>query len=161
MQGPPSARSHGVPDYYQMSRPDIQMPTLGGQNIGPNNVLFMPAPNQTSPGQISGMTPRTLAYSSLPSTLESAPGGIEVSSSRNKPQCWDHGCNGRQFSTFSNLLRHQREKSGTAAKSRCPHCNTEFTRTTARNGHMYGGKCKGMPDMSRRSSSGGDENPEK
>lgn len=43
--------------------------------------------------------------------------GVRILSSRPKPQCWDHGCNGRQFSTFSNLLRHQREKSGTAAKS--------------------------------------------
>ena len=52
-----------------------------------------------------------------------------------KPQCWEHGCNGREFSTFSNLLRHQREKSGPAAKSYCPKCCAEFTRTTARNGH--------------------------
>ncbi|KAA6413380.1 MAG: hypothetical protein FRX48_03126 [Lasallia pustulata] len=61
---------------------------------------------------------------------------------RPKPQCWDHGCNGRQFSTFSNLLRHQREKSGTASKSTCPRCGAEFTRTTARNGHMQHEKCK-------------------
>ena len=62
-----------------------------------------------------------------------------------KPQCWDHGCNGRQFSTFSNLLRHQREKSGTATKSYCPRCGAEFTRTTARNGHMAHEKCKPRP----------------
>ena len=61
---------------------------------------------------------------------------------RAKPQCFDHGCNGREFSTFSNLLRHQREKSGSAAKSYCPNCGAEFTRTTARNGHMEQGKCK-------------------
>ena len=61
---------------------------------------------------------------------------------RERPQCWEHGCNGREFSTFSNLLRHQREKSGTAAKSYCPNCHAEFTRTTARNGHMEHGKCK-------------------
>ncbi len=36
---------------------------------------------------------------------------VRVVQSRPKPQCWEHGCNGRQFSTFSNLLRHQREKS--------------------------------------------------
>lgn len=53
-----------------------------------------------------------------------------------KPQCWEHGCNGRQFSTFRNLLRHQREKSGQAAKASCPGCGAEFTRTTARNGHV-------------------------
>lgn len=67
---------------------------------------------------------------------------VRVVHSRPKPQCWEHGCNGRQFSTFSNLLRHQREKSGAAAKSTCPNCGAEFTRTTARNGHMAHEKCK-------------------
>jgi hypothetical protein len=68
--------------------------------------------------------------------------GVRVVTSRPKPQCWEHGCNGRQFSTFSNLLRHQREKSGQATKSSCPNCGAEFTRTTARNGHMAHEKCK-------------------
>ncbi len=70
------------------------------------------------------------------------PGGVRVVHSRPKPQCWEHGCNGRQFSTFSNLLRHQREKSGQAAKAVCPNCGAEFTRTTARNGHLQHDKCK-------------------
>jgi len=68
--------------------------------------------------------------------------GVRVVQSRPKPQCWEHGCNGRQFSTFSNLLRHQREKSGQAAKVSCPNCGAEFTRTTARNGHLLHDKCK-------------------
>ncbi|KAH7378734.1 hypothetical protein BKA66DRAFT_420937 [Pyrenochaeta sp. MPI-SDFR-AT-0127] len=82
------------------------------------------------------------------SALSSSPGAQNsavmprILNSRPKPQCWEHGCNGRQFSTFSNLLRHQREKSGTASKSYCPRCNAEFTRTTARNGHMAHDKCK-------------------
>lgn len=69
-------------------------------------------------------------------------GQVRVVHSRPKPQCWEHGCNGRQFSTFSNLLRHQREKSGQAAKATCPNCGAEFTRTTARNGHLLHDKCK-------------------
>ncbi|KAM3460515.1 hypothetical protein NHJ6243_005900 [Beauveria neobassiana] len=71
---------------------------------------------------------------------DASPPGL--ASSRPKPRCWEHGCNGRQFSTFSNLLRHQREKSGQATKSTCPNCGAEFTRTTARNGHMLHDKCK-------------------
>ncbi|KJZ77884.1 hypothetical protein HIM_02521 [Hirsutella minnesotensis 3608] len=67
---------------------------------------------------------------------------VRVVQSRPKPRCWEHGCNGRQFSTFSNLLRHQREKSGQAAKAMCPNCGAEFTRTTARNGHLLHDKCK-------------------
>ncbi|KAK4230955.1 hypothetical protein QBC38DRAFT_355796 [Podospora fimiseda] len=69
-------------------------------------------------------------------------GQVRVVHSRPKPQCWEHGCNGRQFSTFSNLLRHQREKSGQATKATCPNCGAEFTRTTARNGHLQHDKCK-------------------
>ncbi|KAF9729934.1 hypothetical protein PMIN01_11867 [Paraphaeosphaeria minitans] len=62
--------------------------------------------------------------------------------SRPKPQCWEHGCNGRHSSTFSNLLRHQREKTGTAQKTYCTECGAEFTHTTARNSHMANKKCK-------------------
>ncbi|OAF55899.1 hypothetical protein VC83_07925 [Pseudogymnoascus destructans] len=67
---------------------------------------------------------------------------VRVVHSRPKPQCWDHDCNGRKFSTFSNLLRHQREKSGMGTKPTCHKCGAEFTRTTARNGHMAHEKCK-------------------
>ncbi|KAF2466722.1 uncharacterized protein BDR25DRAFT_74307 [Lindgomyces ingoldianus] len=80
--------------------------------------------------------------SSSPGSQNSSVMPPRIVGARPKPQCWEHGCNGRQFSTFSNLLRHQREKSGTAAKSYCPRCGAEFTRTTARNGHMAHEKCK-------------------
>jgi hypothetical protein len=35
---------------------------------------------------------------------------VRVVQSRPKPQCWEHGCNGRQFSTYSNLMLHQRSQ---------------------------------------------------
>lgn len=66
---------------------------------------------------------------------------LSVAQERSKPQCWDHGCNGRKFTTFSNLLRHQREASGVSSKSTCPRCGAEFTRATARNAHVTEGKC--------------------
>lgn len=69
-------------------------------------------------------------------------GHVRVVQSRPKPQCWEHGCNGRQFSTFSNLLRHQRQESGQATKMSCPFCGAEFKGTTARNGHLLHDKCK-------------------
>lgn len=80
---------------------------------------------------------------SLPRSMSSTstPSADRASTQKPKPQCWEHGCNGRKFSTFSNLLRHQREKSGTATKSYCPKCGAEFTRTTARNGHLAHEKC--------------------
>ncbi len=82
--------------------------------------------------------------SGVPSNME--PMVIETPK---KPQCWDHGCNGRQFSTFSNLLRHQREKSGTSSKSVCPRCGAEFTRKTARDGHLAHDKCKARSSSDR------------
>ncbi|ESZ98332.1 hypothetical protein SBOR_1325 [Sclerotinia borealis F-4128] len=98
--------------------------------------IYAPHPHSHSP-----LTP--LSSISHPSHSPLEPRDhVRVVQSRPKPQCWDHGCNGRQFSTFSNLLRHQREKSGVASKSSCPNCGAEFTRTTARNGHMAHEKCK-------------------
>ncbi|KAI0404997.1 hypothetical protein F4802DRAFT_209927 [Xylaria palmicola] len=96
----------------------------------------------------SSMSESGIMYSVQPPVLPSGnpptadAGHVRVVQSRPKPQCWEHGCNGRQFSTFSNLLRHQREKSGQAAKASCPNCGAEFTRTTARNGHLLHDKCK-------------------
>ncbi|KAH8749550.1 hypothetical protein F5883DRAFT_355578, partial [Diaporthe sp. PMI_573] len=69
-------------------------------------------------------------------------GGVWVAQKRRKHQCWDHGFNGRQFSTPSNFLRHQREKSEQATKAICPDCGADFTRNSARNGHLLRKKCK-------------------
>ena len=79
------------------------------------------------------------------STATSGPEPVVLEAPK-KPQCWDHGCNGRHFSTFSNLLRHQREKSGTSQKSVCHRCGAEFTRKTARDGHLAHDKCKPRSD---------------
>src|SRR3954452_7144432 len=112
------------------------------------------------PHSLSSASDQPYFYRSTPLPSQGSQETVKVVYSRQKPQCWDHGCNGRQFSTFSNLLRHQREKSGTATKARCPHCGTEFTRTTARNGHLYGGKCKGMPDQAKDANQkSNEENP--
>jgi hypothetical protein len=131
------------------SRPQLYPPTSYSlSEYHPLPTMYPPSsttpaayPSYTSPGipqppssDVPSLSPSPSAQSStvMPRILNSRP----------KPQCWEHGCNGRQFSTFSNLLRHQREKSGTASKSYCPRCGAEFTRTTARNGHMAHDKCK-------------------
>ena len=59
-----------------------------------------------------------------------------------RPTCFDHGCNGREFPTFSALLRHQHEKSCTNEKSRCPDCGAEFPDNTLRYEHMQLGKSR-------------------
>ena len=127
-----------APDFTAM--PSYSMPYPMDSSLS-----FIPRPHSHSAG--SNQQP---AMAHVQALYQGGPGpkmgldadGVRVVHSRPKPQCWEHGCNGRQFSTFSNLLRHQREKSGAAAKSTCPNCGAEFTRTTARNGHMAHEKCK-------------------
>lgn len=58
------------------------------------------------------------------------------------PICWDHDCNGKVFSSWSNLRRHQRERASQAPKCYCPRCGAHFSRTTARNQHLANMSCK-------------------
>ncbi|KAI1840656.1 hypothetical protein JX266_013163 [Neoarthrinium moseri] len=148
----PSYSTSSLPDSgTSMFQPFPTLPSSGymGMDYSPN---FQPQqPTHSLNGHYGGR-PASLSEPgmlyNMPPVLSSGGGSgqeaghVRVVQSRPKPQCWEHGCNGRQFSTFSNLLRHQREKSGQAAKASCPNCGAEFTRTTARNGHLLHDKCK-------------------
>ena len=68
----------------------------------------------------------------------------------NKHQCWDHGCNGREFSSKSNLTRHKKEREGKVAKVVCPFCGAIFSRSSARDTHLTNQSC----DRIRRYSNG-------
>ncbi|KAF4995726.1 hypothetical protein FGRMN_4933 [Fusarium graminum] len=61
-------------------------------------------------------------------------------------RCFDHGCDGRRFSSIGNLVRHQKEQSRglSARRYECPYCNQTFTRSTARNVHLSRGRCSGV-----------------
>jgi hypothetical protein len=58
-------------------------------------------------------------------------------------QCFEHGCNGRSFSSLGNYQRHLRERSGTLRIYQCTACGLRFTRSTARNLHVSQARCKG------------------
>ncbi|KAM3444802.1 hypothetical protein NHJ13734_000992 [Beauveria thailandica] len=140
-----SEHSHGYSLSYQQPLPQSYHLPMDYSNgyMGANEFGNM-RQNNSSASSVPHTQESSLLYQmpTSPSATphDTCPSGL--ASSRPKPRCWEHGCNGRQFSTFSNLLRHQREKSGQAAKSTCPNCGAEFTRTTARNGHMLHDKCK-------------------
>ncbi|KAI4200477.1 MAG: hypothetical protein LQ350_003925 [Teloschistes chrysophthalmus] len=119
--------------------------SYGVGDLGTHSLYPSPSTRLPSNVSSSGSYRTSRQPSVAPSISPNPDDSIRIVENPRKPQCWDHGCNGRQFSTFSNLLRHQREKSGTASKSYCPRCGAEFTRTTARNGHMAHDKCKPRP----------------
>jgi hypothetical protein len=58
------------------------------------------------------------------------------------PRCWEHDCNGREFSTWSNLARHRREKSKNHIRSRCPLCGMSFSRKVVLVNHVRRRTCK-------------------
>ncbi|KAH8897935.1 hypothetical protein GQ53DRAFT_742768 [Thozetella sp. PMI_491] len=66
-----------------------------------------------------------LDVADMPSNAEA---DIRMLSQGPEPRCWDHGCHGRLFSNWSNLVRHQREKAALEARSTCRQCNTKFKR---------------------------------
>ncbi|KAK4117197.1 hypothetical protein N656DRAFT_20837 [Canariomyces notabilis] len=135
-----------LPDHSQQNMftsPYPQQPYMADYGYPPTTNPSLPAHYGNRPV----VADPNLGMYQVPSVMgtgepQDTTGQVRVIHSRPKPQCWEHGCNGRQFSTFSNLLRHQREKSGQAAKATCPNCGAEFTRTTARNGHLLHDKCK-------------------
>lgn len=138
--GPPSYASSS--DYSYTVRPEYHDYRNGGvppTALPPASLLYSPRPslpdNSPRPTLMGNGAPMAMRSSSESSASRAIQG-------RSKPRCWEHGCNGRAFSTFSNLLRHQREKSGQASKATCPNCGAVFTRTTARNGHLQFDKCK-------------------
>ncbi|PPJ54529.1 hypothetical protein CBER1_02513 [Cercospora berteroae] len=148
--------SQTIPSISGLTQSPLPSPHLGSSgvsqynrspNIYESNPYGQAYTTAPPPPQVYGSNqyaPPPFVGSSVNENLPKPVGGdssIRVLNQRPKPQCWEHGCNGRQFSTFSNLLRHQREKSGTSAKSYCPKCGAEFTRTTARNGHLAHDKC--------------------
>lgn len=154
-------RSSSIPYSFPSSHVPGSPPTIAEQPFGsspPSYLLnhqeyyYSQAPSLSSNQSSLAVSPQS-QHIMTPGTVYSSPDTaptssdpeqqVRVISFRPKPQCWDHGCNGREFSTFSNLLRHQREKSGVVAKAECPSCGAVFTRTTARNIHVSQGKCKG------------------
>jgi hypothetical protein len=58
--------------------------------------------------------------------------------------CFEHGCDGRLFSSRSNFRRHQREKAQQARLSECPVCHAKFYRRWTRNQHLILGRCRGF-----------------
>ena len=60
---------------------------------------------------------------------------------KSQVRCWQHGCNGRTFSSLSNYRRHCREKRLNRLPT-CSRCGRGFSRTGARNSHYQQRRCK-------------------
>ncbi|KAL4874711.1 hypothetical protein BJY04DRAFT_224762 [Aspergillus karnatakaensis] len=77
----------------------------------------------------------------IPAPATSSRPAKEVVSDDADLRCWDHGCNGKKFTTRSNLRRHIQEKARARPACQCPRCGASFTRTTARNTHIARRSC--------------------
>lgn len=93
-------------------------PMVGAQGLQPELALLPQDP----------ITPTIHSSDSLPQEKE-------------KPVCWEHGCQGRLFSSWSNLRRHQREKARQEPACYCPRCGAYFSRTSSRDQHLANMSC--------------------
>ncbi|PGG99116.1 hypothetical protein AJ79_08680 [Helicocarpus griseus UAMH5409] len=125
---PTSSSLHNSLNSYQISR---QCPFSPASDTG------IPVSSPTAEGFAS-------RYNVSPDLQDQ----VRVEISKLIRQCWDHGCNGREFSSFGNLVRHQRERAGT--KSECPRCGKVFTRTTSRDRHLAKVKCKAKREQQQQ-----------
>lgn len=66
---------------------------------------------------------------------------------KDRPRCFDHGCDGRAFSCPENYRRHIREQSGTS-NVECTFCYISFSRKSNRDTHLSSGRCKVMRQCS-------------
>jgi len=56
-------------------------------------------------------------------------------------RCWQHGCDGRTFSSLSNYRRHCKEKNQHQSKAVCYRCGRSFSRTAGRDLHYSERRC--------------------
>ena len=71
-------------------------------------------------------------------------GGAQRVPGTNRIRCFDHGCNGREFSSLGNYHRHLKERNAISKKFSCPRCGRSFSRLTARNLHYEKRRCKSV-----------------
>jgi hypothetical protein len=76
-----------------------------------------------------------------------APSSISVNKSKTNTngdyQCYQHGCEGRRFSSSENYRRHVRERNKSDITT-CPFCAVIFTRKSNQDTHVRKGRCKGL-----------------
>ncbi|KAI0912851.1 hypothetical protein F4823DRAFT_559584 [Ustulina deusta] len=109
-----------------------------------SNMLYTPMTScQQTLGNFvsSNPCPASLSQPTAVSDPLDGPNNDKLAERDEKPRCWEHGCNGREFSSKSNLMRHMKEKSGASNKCICPLCGAIFTRSSARDTHLAKQSC--------------------
>lgn len=111
-----------------------------------------PRLNTESDVVTSELDPTGVDHQNSPSDTEPSPSAGPSPGNRHvvRPviRCWDHGCDGRRFSSISNFRRHQRERAGQTPVCFCPRCGAAFYRRWTRDHHVERGSCLRIPRWS-------------
>lgn len=105
-------------------------------------IIYSDAPIREPPNSATEFTP---SAHGLQSGATRPPQYESAKAKQMEIRCWEHGCEGRKFSSLGNYRRHLREKNGQAKVYPCPECGRVFTRSTARNYHKESGTCGQNP----------------
>ncbi|KAI0183947.1 hypothetical protein EV127DRAFT_506082 [Xylaria flabelliformis] len=134
----------GFDDQF-LSRSLYEVDIISAANNLPNaNILHASRSSvqQTSSNLISSnLCPTSLSQPMAVLDLLDGANHDRLTERDEKPRCWEHGCNGKEFSSKSNLMRHVKEKSGASNKCTCPLCGAIFTRSSARDTHLAKQSC--------------------
>ncbi|TRX88311.1 hypothetical protein FHL15_010815 [Xylaria flabelliformis] len=136
----------GFDDQYLSRSSLYEVDIISAANSLPNGSNMLHASRssvqQTSSNLISSnLCPASLSQPMAVLDLLDGANNDRLTERDEKPRCWEHGCNGREFSSKSNLMRHVKEKSGASNKCTCPLCGAIFTRSSARDTHLAKQSC--------------------
>lgn len=97
----------------------------------------------SAPSAAPSHTTDSSTSAELPCSASTSP--VDEHADRPAIRCYDHGCDGRTFSSISNFRRHQRERAGQGPVCFCPRCGATFYRRWTRDHHVERGSCLRLP----------------
>ena len=154
-RAPPPAFSTG--SFVKGDTPDIENNDKPGarkrkHDHGHDATSTHVVPGTSTPSDPPGTNLKKLRPCKEPSSSDMGPNPSSAMTDDliKNPQCFEHGCNGRKFSTLGNLIRHQREESDLSRRHICPHCGSQCSSKRARSAHITHGKCKRGKVSARR-----------
>lgn len=112
-------------------------------NTRPSAITTSSADGANAPSAAPSHTTDSFASAEFSCSASTSP--VDEHEDRPAIRCYDHGCDGRTFSSISNFRRHQRERAGQGPVCFCPRCGATFYRRWTRDHHVERGSCLRLP----------------
>ena len=139
-------------DTIHTQRPSFPVYT-GGNSLQPSPFALPSSEGSVADSQLQTTLHSLIPVHAIPANTESCdisnaatqtdPWSQSVLFQDHRPRCFDHGCEGRTFSSMENFRRHIRERDHDT-RVVCDLCGVSFSRKSNRDKHVLSGKCLGF-----------------